>query len=113
MEFKLFQQALLGDFSFINSNNELMVQNFATDNFTWLTNFNSKIPLLGTIDFQTIIFYSGLQSDAQSVNESILSTSLAFNKDVIKDNATLSFNVSDLFNSQVRRSDITTANVNK
>jgi len=51
MEFKLFQQALLGDFSFINSNNELMVQNFATDNFTWLTNFNSKIPLLGAIDF--------------------------------------------------------------
>jgi hypothetical protein len=108
----LFQQALHGDFSFINSNNELIVHDFDTDNFTWFTNFNSKIPLLGAIDFQTIIFYSGKQIDAQSVNKGILSTNLAFSKDVIRDKATLSFNVSNLFNSRVRRSDITTTNVN-
>jgi hypothetical protein len=108
----LFQQALHGDFSFINSNNELIVQDFDTHNFTWFTNFNSKIPLLGAIDFQTIIFYSGRQIDAQSVNKGILSTNLAFSKDVIRDKATLSLNISDLFNSRVRRRDITTTNVN-
>ena len=107
----LFQQALRGDFSFENSLNETVVQNFDSDNFTWFTRLSAKIPLPAAIDFQTNLFYRGRNENAQSLNKGILSTNLAFSKDVIKDKATLSLNVSDLFNSRKRRSETRTDNV--
>ena len=41
----------------------------------------------------------------------ILSTNMAFSKDVVEDKATLSLNVSDLFNTRKRRSETRTDNV--
>jgi hypothetical protein len=67
--------------------------------------------LPGSIDFQTNLFYRGPNKDAQNTNKGILSTNLAFSKDVIKDKATLSLNVSDLFNSRKRRSESVTNTV--
>ncbi len=107
----LFQQALRGDFSFQNSLNETITQNFDADNFTWFTRLSAKLPLPWEIDFQTNLFYRGPNENAQSRNKGILSTNLAFSKDLIKDKATLSLNVSDLFNSRKRRSETRTDNV--
>ncbi len=107
----LFQQQLRGDFSFIDFQNEEVVQNFDADNFTWFTRFSAKLPLPGAIDFQSNLFYRGRRVDAQNINKGILSTNLAFSKDVIKDKATLSLNVSDLFNSRKRRTETRTENV--
>ncbi len=107
----LFQQQLRGDYTFTNFQNEVITQNFDADNFTWFTRFSAKIPLPGKIDFQTNLFYRGPRRNAQSENKGILSTNLAFSKDVIKDKATLSLNVSDLFNSRKRRSETRTENV--
>ncbi|WP_396590019.1 TonB-dependent receptor domain-containing protein [Allomuricauda sp. R78024] len=107
----LFQQQLRGDFSFIDFQNEEVVQNFDADNFTWFTRLSAKLPLPGAIDFQSNLFYRGRRVDAQNVNKGILSTNLAFSKDVIKDKATLSLNVSDLFNSRKRRTETRTENV--
>lgn len=107
----VFQQQLRGDFTFINSQNEQIVQNFDADNFTWFTRFSGKVPLPGKIDFQANLFYAGPSENAQSKRKGILSTNLAFSKDVIKDKATLSLNVRDLFNSRKRRSETRTDNV--
>ncbi|QCX00164.1 TonB-dependent receptor [Aggregatimonas sangjinii] len=107
----LFQQQLRGDYTYENSQGEEIIQNFDADNLTWFTRVSAKIPLPGKIDFQTNLFYRGPTKDAQTNRKGILSTNLAFSKDVIKDKATLSLNVSDLFNSRKRRSEIRTENI--
>lgn len=107
----VFQQQLRGDYTYENSQGEEIIQNFDADNLTWFTRLSAKIPLPGEIDFQTNLFYRGPTKDAQTNNKGILSTNLAFSKDVIKDKATLSLNVSDLFNSRKRRSEIRTENI--
>ncbi|MDB4292680.1 TonB-dependent receptor [Maribacter sp.] len=107
----LFQQQLRGDYTYENSQGEQIVQNFDADNLTWFTRVSAKIPLPGKIDFQTNLFYRGPTKNAQTNSKGILSTNLAFSKDVIKDKATLSLNVSDLFNTRKRRSETRTENI--
>ncbi|WP_373017239.1 TonB-dependent receptor domain-containing protein [Muriicola sp.] len=111
LNLNLFQQQLRGDYTYTNFQNEVITQNFDADNFTWFSRFSAKIPLPGAIDFQSNLFYRGPNKDAQNFNKGILSTNLAFSKDVIKDKATLSFNVSDLFNSRKRRTETNTNTV--
>lgn len=107
----VFQQNLRGDYTYTNSQNEEITQNFDADNFAWFSRLSAKIPLPGEIDFQANAFYRGPNENAQSKRKGILSANLAFSKDVIKDKATLSLNVSDLFNSRKRRSETRTDNV--
>ncbi len=107
----LFEQQLRGDYTYTNFLDEVITQNFDADNFTWFTRVSAKIPLPGSIDFQTNLFYRGPNKDAQNTNKGILSTNLAFSKDIIKDKATLSLNVSDLFNSRKRRTETITNTV--
>ena len=107
----LFNQQLRGDYTYVDFQDQTITQNFDADNFTWFTRFSAKIPLPGAIDFQTNLFYRGPSENAQSKRKGILSTNLAFSKDIIKDKATVSLNVSDLFNSRKRRSETRTENV--
>lgn len=107
----LFQQQLRGDYSYTNFQGEEIIQNFDADNFTWFTRFTAKMPLPYQVDFQTNLFYRGPTRNAQSENKGILSTNLALSKDIVKDKATLSLNVRDLFNSRKRRSETRTDNV--
>ncbi len=107
----LFQQELRGDYTYTNFQNQVITQNFDADNFTWFTRISAKVPLPGSIDFQSNVFYRGPNKDAQNTNKGILSTNLAISKDVIKDKATLSLNVSDLFNSRKRRTETITNTV--
>ncbi len=107
----LFQQQLRGDYTYTNFLDEVITQNFDADNFTWFTRISAKVPLPGDIDFQSNLFYRGPNKDAQNTNKGILSTNLAFSKDIVKDKATLSLNVSDLFNSRKRRTETITNTV--
>ena len=107
----LFQQEVRGDFSFINSQNIEILQNFDADNFTWFGRLSAKIPLPGGIEFQTNTFYRGRRVDAQNINRGILSTNLAFSRDIIKNKASLSLNISDFFNSRRRTTETRTDNV--
>ncbi len=106
-----FQRQLRGDYTYIDFQNNTITQNFDADNFTWFTRFSGKLPLPGKIDFQTNVFYRGPSENAQSKSKGILSTNLAFSKDIVKDKVTLSLNVSDVFNSRKRRSETRTENV--
>lgn len=108
----LFQRQLRGDYSYINFLDEQIVQNFDSDNFTWFSRFSARLPLPGEIDFQSNVFYMGPSESAQTKRKSMIGTNLAFSKDVVKDKATLSLNVRDLFNTFKRRSTTRTDNVN-
>ncbi|KGL63769.1 TonB-dependent receptor domain-containing protein [Polaribacter sp. Hel1_85] len=77
-----------------------ITRNFDTKNNSWFTRFDAKITLPWNIQSQTRIFYRGPKNDAQSDTKGILSTNLAFSKDILKDKGTLVLNVSDVFNSR-------------
>ncbi|WP_299895885.1 TonB-dependent receptor [uncultured Aquimarina sp.] len=97
--FNAFQNSIRGDFD---------GQNFDADNFSWFARLNNKITLPAKIDWQTTAFYAGPNENAQTKSEGLLSVNLAFSKDLFKEKASLTFNVSDLFNSRKRRSVSTT-----
>lgn len=77
---------------------------YGAKNTSWFTRGSAKVTLPAKIDWQTNVFYRGPYNNAQTEFEGILSVDLAFSKDIINDNATIGFNVSDLFNSRKRRS---------
>ncbi|MBQ0735422.1 TonB-dependent receptor domain-containing protein [Aquimarina celericrescens] len=97
--FNAFQNNIRGE------NNGEILDN---DNFSWFARLNNKYTLPGKIDWQTSIFYRGPNENAQNRNEGIFSMTLAFSKDLFKEKASLTFNVSDVFNSRKRISIATT-----
>ncbi len=84
-------------------------ENLDADNFSWFARMNNKITLPAKIDWQTSIFYRGPGENAQTKTDGIFSMNLAFSKDLFKEKASLTFNVSDVFNSRKRISTSTTS----
>ncbi len=77
---------------------------YDANDVSWFTRFNSRISLPGKIDWQTRVMYRGPRKTAQSNRKGMFMVNLAFSKDLFKDKATLSFNVSDLLNTRKRKS---------
>ncbi|MEL6812573.1 MAG: outer membrane beta-barrel protein [Bacteroidota bacterium] len=93
--FNFFRFSTEGDFNGID---------YGAENTSWFARGSAKVSLPYKIEWQTNGFYRGPRNNAQTENEGIFSLNLAFSKDLFNDNATLGFNVSDLFNSRKRRS---------
>ena len=74
------------------------------DDTSWFTRLESRISLPGKIDWQTSGMYMGPSEGAFSKRKGIFMVNLAFSKDIMKENGTLSLNVSDLLNSRKRSS---------
>ncbi|WP_046744888.1 TonB-dependent receptor domain-containing protein [Kordia zhangzhouensis] len=98
---------LNGNFNLFQSYNrgEFNGTNFDADNLSWFVRVNNKVTLPGSIDWQTRLFYSGPNEDAQNIRKGLFSANLAFSKDLFDENASIAFNVSDVFNSRKRRSE--------
>ncbi|WP_299147579.1 outer membrane beta-barrel family protein [uncultured Dokdonia sp.] len=77
---------------------------YGASNFSFFTRGSAKVTLPYKIDWQTNVFYRGPTNNAQTETEGFLFTNLAFSKDILNDNATIAFNVSDVFNSSKRQS---------
>lgn len=77
---------------------------YGAKNTSYFARGSAKVTLPYNIDWQTNMFYRGPSNNAQSETEGILSVDLALSKDVFNNNATIGFNVRDLFNSQKRMS---------
>jgi outer membrane receptor protein involved in Fe transport len=77
---------------------------YGANDVSWFTRLNSKVTLPGKIDWQTRAMYRGPRKTAQSDRKGIYIVNLAFSKDVLKEKATLSLNVRDLFNTRKRKS---------
>ena len=100
--FNFFRNETQGDFVYTDFNNEVITQNFDNIATSWFTRITSKVSLPYKIDWQTNATYNGPQNSAQGRSLGIFSANLAFSKDIMKDKGTLSFNVSDVFNSRKR-----------
>lgn len=96
-----FGQEVRGDFN---------GQNFDANNISWFARLNNTYTLPGKVNWQTRLFYRGPTETAQSKNKGILSTSLAFSKELFNEKANLALSVNDVFNSRKRRSDSFTPN---
>jgi len=97
--FNLFQTETKGDYNGTS---------FDADNLSWFVRLNNKYTLPGNIDWQTRLFYMGPREDAQNKSKGMFSTDVAFSKDLFKDQASLAFRVSDLFNTRKRQTTSTT-----
>lgn len=100
---------LNGSFNFFQFNTEGFFNDvdYSAKNTSYFARFSSKVTLPFQIDWQTNANYRGAAQNAQSDTDGILSVDLALSKDVFGDNATVSMNVSDLFNGR-KRSQFTT-----
>jgi hypothetical protein len=93
--FNFFQFTTEGDFNGIN---------YDAKNTSYFARGSAKVTLPEDIEWQTNVFYRGPSNNAQTDTEGLLSVDLAFSKDIFGDNATIGFNVRDVFNSRIRRS---------
>lgn len=100
--FNFFRNETIGDFNYINSENEPITINLDNVATSWFARINSKISLPYGIDWQTNATYNAPQKTAQGRNLGVISANLALSKDVLKDKGTIAFNVSDIFNSRKR-----------
>ncbi|MFV8352632.1 TonB-dependent receptor domain-containing protein [Flavobacterium sp. XS2P14] len=100
--FNFFRNETQGDFTYIDFKSNEIVQNFDNVATSWSTRLTSKITLPYKIDWQTNVTYNGPQNNAQGRSLGVFGANLAFSKDILKDKGTLSFNISDVFNSRKR-----------
>jgi outer membrane receptor for ferrienterochelin and colicins len=100
--FNFFRNETQGNFVYTDFNNNVITQNFDNSATTWFTRVTSKVTLPYKIDWQTNASYNGPESIAQGKRLGIFAANLAFSKDILKDKGTLSFNISDVFNTRKR-----------
>lgn len=100
--FNFFRNETQGDFSYTNSQNVVVTQNFDNTAYSWFTRLTSKVSLPYKIDWQTNATYNGPQNTAQGRMYGNLSANLGFSKDVFKDKGTIALNIQDVFNSRKR-----------
>ena len=91
--FNLFNSETIGKYKGVD---------YGAENLSWFIRFNNKVTLPANIDWQTRIFYMGPSEDAQNKRKGMFSTSMAFSKDIFKEKASVTFNISDLFNTRKR-----------
>ncbi|GLU45018.1 TonB-dependent receptor [Muricauda sp. NBRC 101325] len=83
--------------------------NYGTSNSSFFSRMSNKFTLPGKIELQANSFFMGPRQTAQTESKGMFSLNLALSKDLFKDKATLSLNVSDVFNSRKRQSYTQTA----
>ncbi len=110
--FNLSDVKTTGENSYTNTNNEIITQNLNNETFSWFTRINSRLTLPYKVDWQASGMYFGPRNTAQgkSLGQYVINT--AFSKDILKDRATIAFNVSDLFNTQKMKSETHLSSVN-
>ena len=109
--FNFYQNQTQGDFSYTNSQNITVAQNFDNSASSWFTRLTSKVTLPYKIDWQTNVTYNGPENNAQGKSLGMVGANLGFSKDVFKDKATIALNVQDVFNSRKRMYDTNIPNV--
>ncbi len=104
--FNFFRNETLGEFKYTNFLGDDVVIDLDNVATSWFARINSKITLPYKIDWQTNATYNAPQDNAQGRSLGVLSANLAFSKDVLKDKGTIALNVSDVFNSRKRISEV-------
>jgi len=112
--FNFYRNQTKGDYTFNYTNEDGDVvsdyQDFNNTAYSWTTRVNSKVSLPYKIDWQLNGNYEGPQNNAQGRRIGVASANTAFSKDILKDKATISLNVQDIFNSRKMKNETYIAN---
>ncbi|WP_299053275.1 outer membrane beta-barrel protein [uncultured Polaribacter sp.] len=100
-DFNLFKVTTEGDYTNPTTN---VTQNFDFNNTAFSVRLNQKITLPGKTDVQINSNYRGASQNAQSETNGIFTMDLSASKDLFDEKASVSLNVSDLFNGRRRES---------
>lgn len=101
--FNFFQSKVQGNYQYIlNGTTDVIVKDGSANATSWFTKFSSRITLPFKIDWQTNGTYNAPQNNSQGKSLGVYGVNMAFSKDILKDKATLSLNINDLFNSRKR-----------
>ena len=100
-----------GTYTYTNTKGETKTQNFDFESSTWTARLNSRINLPYKIDFQSSMTYNASQKIAQGTQKGQAVMTIGLSKDLLKDKATLSLNVNDVFNSRKMYRDLRLPNV--
>ncbi|RVT76497.1 TonB-dependent receptor [Flavobacterium sufflavum] len=103
--FNLANVKTTGSYTYENSKNIEITQNLNNETFSWFSRLNSRLTLPAKIDWQLTGMYFGPRNTAQGKSLGNYVVNTAFSKDILKDKATIAFNVSDLFNSRRMKSE--------
>lgn len=109
--FNFFSNTTNGKYTYTNATNTIETIDFNNSASNWFARVNSKFNLPYKFDFQINGNYNAPQKTAQGNYKANASANLALSKDVLKEKATITFNVSDIFNSRKRISDLNLPNV--
>jgi len=94
--FNFYNSTIIGEYDGVD---------YGSENISWFARFSSKIVLPAEIDWQTTMMYRGPYENSQSKSEGMFMANMAFSKDILKNNATISFNIDDLFNTRKRQTE--------
>ncbi|PQJ80907.1 TonB-dependent receptor [Polaribacter porphyrae] len=100
-DFNLFHVTTDGDYTNPTSGK---FTDFSFENTAFFIRLNQKITLPSKIDLQINSNYRGASQAAQTSNKGIFSMNIAASKDIFNEKASISLNVSDVFNSRKRMS---------
>lgn len=109
--FNFYKVQTQGDFSYTNTQNVTVTQNFDNSASSWFTRLTSKITLPYKVDWQTNVTYNSPEANAQGRTLGMVGANLGLSKDVFKDKATIALNVQDVFNSRKRMYDTNIPNL--
>ena len=109
--FNFFSNTTNGKYTYTDATNTIETIDFKNSASNWFARVSSKFNLPYKIDFQINGNYNAPQKTAQGNYKANASANLALSKDVLKEKATITFNVSDIFNSRKRISDLNLPNV--
>lgn len=104
--FNFYRTETRGDYTFTHLDGTLETQNFDQNAYAWFTRISSKITLPYKIDWQLNGMYRAPYNTAQGKVLGNVSGNLALSKDILKDKGTITFNISDIFNSRKREQDL-------
>lgn len=104
--FNLYNSETKGDYTFTDLDGTSQTQNFDKNTFAWFTRISSKVTLPYKIDWQANGMYRSPFNTAQGKVLGNLSANTSLSKDFLKEKATITVNVSDIFNSRKREMDI-------
>ncbi len=101
--FNFFKSTVVGNYQYtMTGSTDVISQEVNKASSSWFTRVSSKVTLPYKIDWQTNATYNAPQNNFQGKSLGVFAANLAFSKDVLKDKATISLNVNDVFNSRKR-----------
>ncbi len=110
----VFKSELKGSYSYIIDvpNQQTINTDVNTTAFSWFTRLSSKISFPNKIDWQVNGNYNAPQNTAQGKTLGTYNVNMSLNKDLLKDKASLTLSISDLFNSNkmIREANLTSLN---